>query len=359
MTTSINAALGVTFLALAVLATALMYQFWGYPYDKEARKSACPQWKMNIHRGVGFAYALVYVVLMVQMVPRMWQYQVEFPARTVAHMMLGITIGVLLLIKISILRFWRHFEEWMPFLGTALLLCTFLLTGLSLPFVYKVKRLEARAPGGGAFSAESRARVARLLGNVDMGPDANPGALATETALRRGRSVLLRKCVQCHDLKTIISKPRTPADWYRTVVRMADKPTLGEPIDARDQREVTAFLVAITPDLQRSAKRKREDALARRAAEHAAKRVTATPAQSAAATAAVDPADAKATFERVCSQCHEWTDIAEEEPESVEDVDDLIERMVGNGLEAPAEDLAKVRWHLMHTYVRDAAPAQP
>src|SRR5690606_23081843 len=110
MSTALTARLGIVFLGLALLATYLMFQYWGYPYDKEKRKSECPQWKMNIHRGVGYAYVALYVLMMAQMLPRMWTYQVEFPARTVAHIMLGITIGVLLLIKISILRWFRHFE---------------------------------------------------------------------------------------------------------------------------------------------------------------------------------------------------------------------------------------------------------
>ena len=73
----------------------------------------------------------------VQMVPRLWEYQVEFPARTVAHFMLGFTIGVILLLKVSILRWFRHFEEWMPVLGVGLLTCTVLLSALSLPFVFR------------------------------------------------------------------------------------------------------------------------------------------------------------------------------------------------------------------------------
>src|SRR5688572_28774251 len=103
MTSSVSAILGIRFLGLAIASVLLMFQFWGYPYDKEKRKSACPQWKMNVHRGVGYAYAILYVVMMFQMVPRLWTYQVEFPARTVAHIMLGITIGVVLLLKIVIL----------------------------------------------------------------------------------------------------------------------------------------------------------------------------------------------------------------------------------------------------------------
>lgn len=68
---------------------------------------------MWLHRGLGYAFVVLYVVMW-RMVPRLWTYQVELPARSVAHLLLGFTIGFLLLVKISILRFFRHFEEWMP-----------------------------------------------------------------------------------------------------------------------------------------------------------------------------------------------------------------------------------------------------
>ena len=42
--------------------------------------------------------------MMSEMVPRMWHYQVEWPARTVAHMMFGMGIGIVLLIKLAIGR---------------------------------------------------------------------------------------------------------------------------------------------------------------------------------------------------------------------------------------------------------------
>jgi mono/diheme cytochrome c family protein len=263
MTMTVSASLGVVFLVLSVLATFTMYRFWAYAYDKERRLSACPQWKMNIHRAIGFAYVLLYVLFMIEMLPRLWTYQVEFPARTVAHISLGITIGVILLVKISILRFFRHFEEWMPALGTLLMLCTFLLIGLSVPFMLKERALAAGAVGGSAFSAESRVRVAALLPEADFPDGVDFEALSSERSLRAGRRVLLHQCVYCHDLKTAIASPRTPSAWLRTVRRMAEKPTLGAPITLDEQHQVTAYLVAITPDLQRSERDRRLETIAR------------------------------------------------------------------------------------------------
>jgi mono/diheme cytochrome c family protein len=362
--------LGLLFLGLAVVATYSMFQFWGYPFDKEKRRSECPQWKMNIHRAIGFAYVIVYVILMIKMVPRLWTYQVELPPRTVAHIMLGVSIGVLLIIKISILRFFRHFEEWMPALGVGLLLCTVLLIVLSVPFVLKERALAS----DNAFSDDNRARVATLLESVGFPEGTDVSALATEQSLRRGRQLLLADCVYCHDLRTAIARPRTPKDWYRTVERMRTKPTLGRSISVDDGHLVTAYLVAITPKLQDSAKAERvarlEKVETKKAADDVMTEDTPPPAPAddagageagdggAAPTPAptpaksVDLAKAKTAYEEQCSQCHELSDVDDAPPTSRAETDELIQRMIDNGMEVDAADIELIRAYLNTTFVK-------
>src|SRR5580704_8498441 len=198
-----SAALGVVFLILGGAATFLMYYLWGFPFDKATRTSSAPRSLMRLHRILGYTYAVIYLFMMTQMVPRMWQYQVELPPRTVAHLLLGFLIGIILLLKIAIMRFFRHFEEWMPTLGTLLFVCTVLLLGLSLPSAYREGTLASSAVGGGVYSAENRKRVAELLPEAGL-PTGTPLAeLSTEAGLRKGRAVLLDQCVRCHDLKTV------------------------------------------------------------------------------------------------------------------------------------------------------------
>ena len=249
-----SAILGLIFLGLGLGATFLMYYLWGFPFDKATRTSAAPKRLMGLHRAIGYAYGILYIIMMLQMVPRMWQYQVELPPRTVAHLMLGILIGIILIVKIAITRFYRHLEEWMPYLGTALLTCTVLLLGLSLPFVFRERALASEAVGGSVFSVENRQRVARLLRLVDVPPRIPLADLSTIRSLSAGRSVLLEKCVRCHDLKTSLERPRTPSDWVSTIGRMAGKPAPFTPISEQDQWHVAAYLMAITPDPQTDAK---------------------------------------------------------------------------------------------------------
>ena len=262
--------LGIVFLVLGIATTFTMFQYWGYPFDKENRKSECPQWKMNIHRILGLGYVIVYVIMMTHMVPRLWQYQIEFPARTVAHIILGTSIGFILIIKLSILRWFRHFEEWMPALGTSMLLCTVLITVLSVPFFFKEAAMASGAIGGtDPFSEANRSRVTGLLAGAGFEEGTPLEGLTSVASLKHGRRVLLNKCVYCHDLKTAIDKPRTPENWVRTVKRMVYKPTLGTKLSLREADLVSAYLIAITPDLQRSAKEKRKVSIEKEEAQDA------------------------------------------------------------------------------------------
>lgn len=420
--------LGILFLGLALAATFTMFHFWGYPYDEVKKKSSCPQWKMNIHRGIGFAYVVVYILMMSEMVPRLWEYQVEFPARTVVHIVLGTAIGVILLLKISILRFFRHFEEWMPTLGVSLLMCSVLLGVLSLPAAFRERSLAANV-----YTERNLKRVAQLLPDAGFPDEVNLITLSTKSALEKGRTVLLQKCVVCHDLKTIITKPRTPSDWVRTSKRMVNKPSLGAVIEPHEGHLAAAYLIAITPDLQRSAKLKRAALLRRGKSQQAVDEVLLAPdggASEAAETADGDAAggegaatpavgsdvagegatpaagsdvggegatpaagsdvaggeaanaskegsvkvapskpvvkskrkpkpkpqynmkEAKALFQDECSLCHDTSDVDDAPPTSRKEVNSMLARMVDNGLELDKDDLSKIRFYLLRTYVK-------
>src|SRR3990167_9505985 len=138
METWLNVGLGLLFLVTGLVNVLLMYRIWGYPYDKAALKSSAPRSLVLTHRASGYLFVLIYVYLMSQMLPRIWHYQIELPPRSVMHLTLGLAIGIILVVKIGIVRFFKHMESTLiPMLGTALLICTALLVGLSVQFVFK------------------------------------------------------------------------------------------------------------------------------------------------------------------------------------------------------------------------------
>ena len=370
MSTATSTIFGLVFLGLGNASVFLMYKLWGYPFDHETRTSTAPKSLMFVHRAIGYAYLILYIFMMWHMVPRLWNYQVELPPRTVAHLMLGITIGVLLLVKISILRFFRHFEEAMPYIGTALLICTYLLIGLSVPFTLRESVLRVK---GNVFSDASLERTHARLQMAGLPPDAPLDQLASSRKLREGQEVLLKKCVQCHDLRTILARPRTPPDWVRTVDRMAIKPMIGEPITQENQWTVSAYLIAITPELQVSAKEQRKQQMKISQAQNAL--AVLTNPDEVADEAIVnpdevivnpdeveetgemptedvyDPEAAKELFEITCSLCHDLSDVDNVPPTSEEETVELIVRMIDNGLFLEEEDIKTIARYLNETYV--------
>jgi cytochrome c5 len=345
-----SAILGIAFVVLGTGTTFLMFWLWGFPFDKATRKSEAPRGLMLLHRVLGLVFVALYVFMMLQMTPRLLAYQVEFPPRTVAHICLGITIGFLLLVKISIIRFFRHLEEWMPFLGVGVLLCTWLLVALSVPFSLRERQLALR---GDAFSDANLVRVAKQLEEAGLPAEAAIAELATPKRLLEGRQVLLTKCVACHDLRTVLTRPRTPTDWVKTVDRMSERPVIGEAITEPEQWVVSAYLVAISPDLQNAAKAAREQKRGKAEAKAATKDVKEGDDEGAvpAAPPTFDVAEVKPKYEMLCTQCHELDDVEGHAWKDLADVKDVLERMVDNGLESTPDELAALEWYLAKTYL--------
>ena len=350
MSTSMSAILGLIFLGLANASVFLMFKLWGYPFDEETHTSAAPRSLMLLHRLIGYAYAILYIFMMWHMVPRLWNYQVELPPRTVAHLMLGITIGVLILIKIAILRFFRHFEESMPYIGTCLLICTYLLIGLSVPFTFRETALRTQT---GAFSDKGIERTRKLLENAGLPAAAPLDELASKRKLREGQRVLQHKCVVCHDLRTILARPRIPTDWVRLVNRMAIKPMIGEPIHEEEEWTVSAYLIAITPDIQTSVRQQRQEQMRADEAKEAVQIATiAMEAEAATDTVvAYDEAEAKVLFEDKCSQCHPLTDVEDYPPRSEEETTEVVARMIENGLYLEEEEIELITRYVNKTYL--------
>ncbi len=350
MSASTSAILGLVFLGLANASVFLMFKLWGYPFDKETHKSEAPRSLMLLHRCLGYAYAVLYIFMMWHMVPRLWNYQVELPPRTVAHLMLGITIGVLILVKVAILRFFRHFEEAMPYIGVSLLICTYLLIGLSVPFTFRetVLRTQTRA-----FSEDGIARTRKLIETAGLPSEAPLDQLASKRKLREGQHVLQRKCVVCHDLRTILAKPRTPPGWVRLVNRMAIKPVIGEPIFKEEEWSVSTYLIAITPDIKTAVKQQRVEQMRTDEAK-AAVQIAASIMEEESATAdSHDEAEAKALFEDKCSQCHPLTDVEDYPPRSKEETTEMIARMIENGLYLEEEEIELITRYVNDNYLEE------
>jgi len=335
MNTWMNVLLGLSFLGLALANTLLMYHLWGFPYDKATHRSSAPRGLVLTHRATGYAYLAIYIYLMGEMLPRLWHYQVELPPRSVIHLVLGLSIGIVLIIKIAIVRYFKHMESTLiPMLGTTLLVCTTLLVGLSVPFVFKEQYMSQQAFGS-VLAPENLSRIKALLPRAGFPAGTNLDKLASIEGLQAGRRVLLSKCVQCHDLRTVLARPKTPEAWLQTVNRMADRAVIGKPIDREERWHVAAYLVAISPELQQALVVRRKQELETQATVESVKHLPG--GQS------FDPDTARQTFEAKCAQCHALPKPPTTDPGEIKEI---VARMTRNGLVASPEELAQIVFHL-------------
>jgi cytochrome c553 len=285
-----------------------------------------------------------------QMVPRLWAYQIELPARTVMHLALGISIGALLITKLTVVRYFKHMEaKLVPFLGIAIFMCTVLLISLALPFSLREAYLQSTALGDESMTEERIARVREQLPRTGLEDKVLLARLATRKGLDKGRRTLQIKCVQCHDLRTVLARPRIPTSWQQTVARMANRSTVLNPITQEDQWYVTAYLIAVSPTLQETLRQRREESM-KSVASQASMMSAAKMVNDKEEDTKFDITVARTVFEKTCSQCHPVTLVENAPPKSKDDALTLVQRMVGNGLRASDEDLNKVVRYLAETY---------
>jgi len=351
-----NSLLGIVLLALAAALTFLMFYVWKFPYDHEKSHSSAPRTSIITHRLLGYLYVVIYLYIMWNMVPRLWSYQIELPARTVMHLTLGILIGALLVIKIVIVRYFKHMEARLaPILGSGLFICTFLLVALVLPFSLREMYLESTALGDKSMVASRIQRVRDLLPGAGLEDSNLLDALSSKKGLIMGRRILTAKCVQCHDLRTVLARPRTPKAWQQTISRMANRSTILNPITEKDQWFVTAYLIAVSPTLQETLKQRRKmEAITIKSTENMESVVKLRGAEDAK----YDPATARALFVQKCSQCHSYDQVALSPPATETEVIALVQRMVANGLAASESELTTIIQYLSKTYATKSSQVE-
>lgn len=177
--------------AIAAVNASLMAWLWRFPMkpDPTGRDphgvSSAPRWGTNLHRGLGYVFVATYVVLLFEMLPRAW----EFRAATsigVIHGILGIAIGVLLAVKIAIIRRFRRFGNRLPWIGGALAGTTLIVAALGIVPAWMVLRPGAPLP----------------------------------RELARGREVVSSKCNQCHGASMIAGEREDARKWDRITREM-------------------------------------------------------------------------------------------------------------------------------------------
>jgi cytochrome c5 len=130
---------------------------------------------------------------------------------------------------------------------------------------------------------------------------------------------------------------------------MADRTTLVDPLDEEEQWQVTAYLVALSPQLQQSVQQMREQ----QGRLNETKQAAATMAGRREEPSAYDAGQAKRLFETKCSECHALDLVDKTPPDSEDAARALVARMVEEGLVADESELAQIARHLTESYVKE------
>ena len=207
-------------LAMALIAAVnvgLMAWLWRFPMvpDPTGRDpngvSTAPRSWTNVHRVLGYVFTLAYVALLVEMVPRAWEHQ-EATGWGVAHGALGALVGVLLAVKILVIRRFRRFGHRLPWIGGALAVATWLVVALAVGPLWTV--LQPSTP----LSAD----------------------------LAEGRALLATRCLQCHGASVIAGEDEDADGWDDVTEEMQDNAAErpgATPITESERRRITAYLV--------------------------------------------------------------------------------------------------------------------
>lgn len=238
----------------------------------------------------------------------------------------------------------------MPYIGVSLLICTYLLIGLSVPFTFRETLLRTQTR---AFSEEGIARTRKLIETAGLPAEAPLDQLASKRKLREGQHVLQRKCVVCHDLRTILAKPRTPPDWVRLVNRMAIKPVIGEPIFQEEEWSVSTYLISITPDIKTAVKQQRAEQMRANEAKAAVEIAASIMEEEPATADNYDEVEAKELFEDKCSQCHSLGDVEDYPPRSKEETTEIISRMIEIGLYLEEPEIELITRYINENYLEE------
>lgn len=176
--------LGALMGAIAIINASLMAWLWRFPMNAEGVSTA-PRAGVLLHRGLGYVFILTYAVLLFEMLPRTWEFRVATTV-SVLHGALGVLIGVVLTVKIAVIRRFRQFGHRLPWIGGTLAVTTLITATLGIVPAWRVVRPFAQ--------------------------------LTPEQA--RGRDVVARKCNQCHGASTIASEREDARKWHRITREM-------------------------------------------------------------------------------------------------------------------------------------------
>ena len=174
-----------------------------------------PKLYIILHRYFGWTYFILFIIVLVFMLARIEEYWEEAEARIAIHIALAVGLLFLLLIKVTVPRFFPRLNKNLFPLG--LLVYAFGFTLVNITAGYYIIRKATGTP-----------YIAHATGPHDV--------LDTEL----GKQLFITKCSICHELNQILIN-RSPESWEKIVNNMVQ---LAEPrIGPDEAKQILHFLI--------------------------------------------------------------------------------------------------------------------
>ena len=190
---TIKTLLALVFLSSGFTALITMLTLMGKPDKKMSPKTL-----KIIHKTGGYLFLILLFVL-VFLGTKYWASAGDLiSTRAVFHIVLGLTLFVVLFIKLSIVRFFKQFMKFLPVMGITLFSLTFILVSVT---------------GGFHILRSSVSPVLEIQGEIPK---------AEGTDISNGRQIFQNNCIFCHHidkeekkagpgLKDLLKKDKLPS----------------------------------------------------------------------------------------------------------------------------------------------------
>ncbi len=209
LTTTLSSLLGLLFLFMAILNTWMGFQI-------SLRRTHSLRF-IQLHRINGYAFVILYLVMMYFMLLKLKDYPGELPARAMFHMVLGLSLAPLLVVKIIIARYYKAYYNYLPAIGIIVVSSVFVLISMTtLPYFIRTVTIEEVS-----------------LEDIGMGMETIDVA-ATQNLMEQ-------RCAKCHTLERVLNTQTDSAGWKDIVNRMRNLP--GSGITNQEAKDILAYLV--------------------------------------------------------------------------------------------------------------------
>lgn len=180
-----------------------------------------PERYARLHKWIGWIFVVLFLVLFISMLERIESYYEESSPRITFHVVLSVALFLLILVKVSIPRFFRMLGKHLFLLGIGVYLTAFTLVTITAGY-YIIWKYEE-----GPYI--SHAEIPEHIKDINL-----------------GKELFIVKCSTCHLLENIM-QPRSLESWEKIVNEMVK---IAEPrISIAEANQILHYLNAThTPE---------------------------------------------------------------------------------------------------------------